>query len=223
VSDSLQTIDDYNSFLHALKERIQSAQVRAVLAVNRELVILYWQIGHDILVEQRRLGWGAKVIDQLAADLRQAFPGTKGFSPRNLKYMRAFAEAWPDQEFVQESLAQIPWYHNITLLEKLETADERAWYALRTVENGWSRNVLVHQIESGLHRRQGQAITNFAQTLPPPQSELAQQLLKDPYSFDFLTLGDQVLERDLERGLLGGSGSHQGECMTTIITMNEEA
>jgi predicted nuclease of restriction endonuclease-like (RecB) superfamily len=202
VSDSLQTTDDYNSFLQALKERIQSAQVRAALAVNGELVMLYWQIGYDILVEQRRRGWGAKVIDQLAADLRQAFPGTKGFSPRNLKYMRAFAEAWPDQEFVQESLAQIPWYHNITLLEKLETADERAWYAARTVENGWSRNVLVHQIEGGLHRRQGQVVTNFARTLPPPQSELAQQLLKDPYSFDFLTLGEQVLERDLERGLL---------------------
>jgi predicted nuclease of restriction endonuclease-like (RecB) superfamily len=185
-----------------LKERIQSAQGRAALAVNRELVILYWQVGHDILVEQRRRGWGAKVIDQLAADLRHAFPGTKGFSPRNLKYMRAFAEAWPDQEIVQESLAQISWYQNITLLEKLETAEERAWYAARAVENGWSRNILVHQIESGLHRRQGQAVTNFARTLPAPQSELAQQLLKDPYTFDFLTLSEDALERDLERGLL---------------------
>jgi len=202
VSDSLQTTDDYNSFLQALKERIQSAQMRAALAVNHELVMLYWQIGHDILVEQRRRGWGAKVIDQLAADLRQAFPGTKGFSPRNLKYMRAFAEAWPDQEFVQATLAQISWYHNITLLEKLETADERTWYAARAIENGWSRNVLVHQIESGLHRRQGQALTNFARTLSPPQSELAQQLLKDPYTFDFLTLSEEALERDLERGLL---------------------
>ena len=110
MSDSLQVMGDYNSFLQTLKERIQSAQRRAALAVNRELVILYWQIGHDILVEQQQRGWGAKVIDQLAADLRQAFPGAKGFSPRNLKYMRAFAEAWPDQEFVQESLAQISWY-----------------------------------------------------------------------------------------------------------------
>lgn len=202
MSDSLQVTGDYNSFLQTLKERIQSAQGRAALAVNRELVVLYWQIGHDILVEQQQRGWGAKVIDQLAADLRQAFPGTKGFSPRNLKYMRAFAEAWPDQEFVQESLAQISWYHNITLLEKLETAEERAWYAARAVENGWSRNVLVHQIESGLHRRQGQAVTNFARTLPAPQSELAQQLLKDPYTFDFLTLSEDALERDLERGLL---------------------
>lgn len=202
MSDSLQTTDEYCSFLQALKERIHSAQGRAALAVNRELVILYWQIGHDILVEQRRRGWGAKVIDQLAADLRQAFPGTKGFSPRNLKYMRAFAEAWPDQEFVQESLAQISWYHNITLLEKLAAAEEREWYAARAVENGWSRNVLVHQIESGLHRRQGQAVTNFVRTLPAPQSELAQQLLKDPYTFDFLTLNEEALERDLERGLL---------------------
>jgi predicted nuclease of restriction endonuclease-like (RecB) superfamily len=202
VSDSLHVTGDYNSFLQTLKERIQSAQGRAALAVNRELVVLYWQVGHDILVEQRQRGWGAKVIDQLAADLRQAFPGAKGFSPRNLKYMRAFAEAWPDQEIVQESLAQISWYHNITLLEKLETAEERAWYAARAVENGWSRNVLVHQIESGLHRRQGQAVTNFARTLPAPQSELAQQLLKDPYTFDFLTLSEEALERDLERGLL---------------------
>ena len=202
VSDSLQTTDEYNSFLQSLKERIQSAQVRAALAVNGELVTLYWQIGHEIIVEQRRRGWGAKVIDQLAAALRRAFPDTKGFSPRNLKYMRAFAEAWQDPEFVQESLAQITWYHNITLLEKLETADERAWYAARTVENGWSRNVLVHQIESGLRQRQGQAVTNFDRTLPPPQSELAQQLLKDPYNFDFLSLGEKILERDLEHGLL---------------------
>jgi predicted nuclease of restriction endonuclease-like (RecB) superfamily len=202
VSDSLQVTGDYNSFLQTLKERIQSAQGRAALAVNRELVVLYWQIGHDILVEQQQRGWGAKVIDQLAADLRQAFPGTKGFSPRNLKYMRAFAEAWPDQEFVQATLAQISWYHNITLLEKLETVEDRTWYAARVVENGWSRNVLVHQIESGLHRRQGQAVTNFARTLPAPQSELAQQLLKDPYTFDFLTLSEEALERDLERGLL---------------------
>ncbi len=126
MSDSLQVTGDYNSFLQTLKKRIQSAQRRSALAVNRELVILYWRVGHDILVEQQRRGWGAKVIDQLAADLRQAFPGTKGFSPRNLKYMRAFAEAWPDQEFVQESRAQISWDHNITLLEKLETAEERA-------------------------------------------------------------------------------------------------
>lgn len=202
MSGSLQTTDEYNSFLQSLKERIQSAQVRAALAVNSELVTLYWQVGHEILVEQSRRGWGAKVIDQLAADLRRAFPDTKGFSPRNLKYMRAFSEAWPDPEFVQATLAQIPWYHNITLLEKLETADERAWYAARTVENGWSRNVLVHQIESGLRQRQGQAVTNFDRTLPPPQSELAQQLLKDPYNFDFLSLGEQMLERDLERGLL---------------------
>lgn len=202
MSDSLETTGEYNSLLQSLKERIQRAQVRAALVVNSELVTLYWQIGHEILVEQQQRGWGAKVIDQLAADLRRAFPDTKGFSPRNLKYMRAFAEAWPDPEFVQESLAQITWYHNITLLEKLETADERAWYAARTVENGWSRNVLVHQIESSLRQRQGQAVTNFARTLPPPQSELAQQLLKDPYNFDFLSLGEQMLERDLERGLL---------------------
>jgi predicted nuclease of restriction endonuclease-like (RecB) superfamily len=192
----------YNSFLTELKERIRHAQLRAALSVNRELVLLYWSIGRDILARQKDQGWGAKVVDRLAADLRKAFPEMTGFSPRNLKYMRAFAEAWPDEALVQATLAQITWYHNIALIEKASTADERLWYARQTVENGWSRNVLVHQIESGLYRRQGKALTNFTRTLPAPQSELAQQVVKDPYNFDFLTLGQEAQERELERGLL---------------------
>lgn len=192
----------YDDFLRELKERIRHAQLHATLAVSRELVLLYWRMGRDILKRQREQGWGAKVIDLLSRDLRAAFPDTKGFSPRNLKYMRAFAEANPSESIVQEVLAQITWYHNTTLLDKLDDADERLWYARQAMEHGWSRNVLVHQIESGLYHRQGHAVTNFDRTLPPPQSDLARQMLKDPYVFDFLSLEAEAQERDLERGLL---------------------
>jgi predicted nuclease of restriction endonuclease-like (RecB) superfamily len=232
---------DYQTYLAQLKERIRSAQVKAALAVNRELVLLYWGIGRDILQRQAQQGWGTKVIDQLARDLKQEFPEMSGFSSRNLKYMRAFADAYPAELVVQQSagqlsgepivqqaaaqitgqpivqgvlaqitgqpivqgvLAQITWYHNIALLEKLGKLEERLWYAQQTIENGWSRNVLVHQIESNLYARQGKALTNFNLALPPTQSDLAQQLLKDSYVFDFLSLGQESKERDLERGLL---------------------
>lgn len=126
----------------------------------------------------------------------------KGFSPRNLKYMRAFAESYPDEPIVQAVLAQITWYHNVALIEKLKSTEERLWYARKTFEHGWSRNILVLQIETGLHRRQGEAITNFARTLPSPQSDLAQQLIKDPYNFDFLTLSETAQERELEKALV---------------------
>jgi predicted nuclease of restriction endonuclease-like (RecB) superfamily len=165
-------------------------------------VLLYWQIGRDILQQQEQQGWGAKIIEQLAGDLKRTFPNMKGFSPRNLKYMRRFAQEWPDTSIVQEALAQITWYHNITLLEKLPDPETRLWYARAVAQNGWSRNVLVMQIESRLYDRQGKALTNFEHTLPAPQSDLAQQLLKDPYNFDFLTLGEDAQERHLERGLL---------------------
>ncbi|WP_236506499.1 PDDEXK nuclease domain-containing protein [Tychonema sp. BBK16] len=164
--------------------------------------MLYWQIGRDILNRQQQQGWGTKVIDNLATDLRKAFPEMKGFSSRNLKYMRSFAETYPDEQFVQEVLAQITWYHNIALIEKLKSSEERLWYARQTIEQGWSRNVLVHQIESGLYRRQGKADTNFSRTLPNPQSELAQQLLKDPYNFDFISLSQEAKERELEKALI---------------------
>ena len=192
----------YEQLLGELKERIRQAQVRAALSVNRELVLLYWQIGHGILLQQQQQGWGAKVIDRLARDLQHKFPGMKGFSPRNLKYMRAFAGAYPDQSIVQASPAQITWYHNTTLLDKVKDPAERDWYMRATIQHGWSRDVLAHQIESGLYRRQGQAVTNFDRTLPAPESDLARQLLKDPYNFDFLTLGAAAHERDLEHGLL---------------------
>ncbi len=202
MSDTRLPIPEgYDGFLRALKERIRTAQVRAALSVNKELVLLYWGIGRDILERQKRGRWGEKIIDQLSADLRSAFPEMSGFSPRNLKYMRAFADAWPEEDFVQQVAAQLPWFHNCTILDKVKPNEERAWYSQQTIQNGWSRNVLVHQIESDLYRRQGKALTNFEHTLTAPQSELAQQIVKDPYNFDFLTLGPEAKERDLERGL----------------------
>src|ERR1019366_524273 len=198
----LKLPNDYDSFLKSLKERVRAAQLRATLSVNRELVLLYWGIGRDILARQKEQGWGAKVVDQLAADLRKEFPDVTGFSPRNLKYMRALAEAWPDEQIVQQLAAQLPWFHNCTILDKVKSPSEREWYIRETIQNGWSRNVLAHQIESGLYRRQGKAPTNFTHTLPAAQSELAQQLVKGPYNFEFLTLAEEAHERDLERALI---------------------
>ena len=202
MTKALLNPKDYQTFLIDLKARIRTAQVRAALAVNRELVLLYWQIGRDILARQQQQGWGAKVIDTLAKDLRHEFPEMKGFSSRNLKYMRAFAQSYPDEQIVQGVLAQITWYHNLALLEKLKSPADRLWYAHQTVEQGWSRNLLVMQMESGLHLRQGGAITNFAQVLPQPQSDLVHQIVKDPYNFDFLMLGLARSERALEQALI---------------------
>lgn len=193
---------DYAALLADIKARVRAAQLKAGLAVNRELVLLYWHIGREILVRQKQEGWGAKVIDRLARDLKREFPHMSGLSPRNLKYMRALAEAYPDEAFVQAVLAQITWYHNIAIVEKVTDPAEREWYVRATVEHGWSRNVLVHQIETDLYHRQGKAITNFKRTLPAPQSDLAQQVLKDPYNLDFLALGPAVRERDIEQGLV---------------------
>ncbi len=192
----------YARMLEDLKNRIRQAQVRAALSVNRELVLLYWHIGREILQRQQQEGWGAKVIDRLARDLSREFPDMKGLSRRNLKYMRAFAEAWPNEQIVQQAAAQIPWFHHVVLLEKVKDPAERLWYIQQTIEHGWSRNVLIHQIESRLYQRQGKAITNFNSTLPSLQSDLARSLLKDPYVFDFLSLGPQVQERELEQALL---------------------
>ncbi len=201
AADKIESSHDYDDFLRDLKERIRTAQVRAALAVNRELVMLYWQIGRDILTRQQQQGWGAKVIDKLAKDLKAEFPEMKGFSRTNLLYMRAFAEAYPDEQIVQQLVGQIPWGHNVRILDYIKDPQERLWYTQQTIEYGWSRNVLIHHIETKLFQRQGQATTNFERSLPKPQSDLAQQLLKDPYNFDFLSLGQEALERDLERAL----------------------
>jgi predicted nuclease of restriction endonuclease-like (RecB) superfamily len=192
----------YAELLRELKQKIRGAQLRASLAINHELVLVYWRMGREILVRQERESWGAKVIDRLSSDLKAEFPEMKGFSPRNLKYMRAFAEAWPEEAFVQQLVAQIPWGHNVRILDYVKEPSEREWYVRATLRYGWSRDMLVHQIESGLYRRQGGAVTNFEQVLPPEQSDLARQITKDPYNFDFLMLGPDAHERDLERGLL---------------------
>ncbi|WP_369679499.1 PDDEXK nuclease domain-containing protein [Burkholderia ubonensis] len=180
---------------------MEHARQRAAASANRELVTLYWQIGRDILERQQQRGWGAKVIDQLARDLKDAFPDMRGFSPRNLKYMRALAQAWPAPEFVQQPAAQLPWFHLCTLLDKVKDPADRDWYAGKSLEHGWSRNVLAMQIDTQAHTRAGSAVTNFDARLPPPQSDLAREALKDPYVFDFLGLTEDAQERDIEQAL----------------------
>lgn len=194
--------ENYFALLEGLKQRIRSAQIRAALAVNRELIHLYWQIGREILQRQQAEGWGSKVIERLAQDLKREFPQVKGLSRTNLMYMRAFAEAYPDEQIVLQSVGQIPWGHNQSLLNKLENREERLWYAQKAMENSWSRNILDMQIDTHLFQRQGGAVTNFEQTLPAPQSDLGRALLKDPYNFEFLTLAEAAQERDLERALV---------------------
>lgn len=193
---------DYVETLGTIKDRIQQERIRVVLAVNSAMVLLYWDVGRLILDRQDHAGWGARVIDRLSADLCDSFPEMRGFSPRNLKYMRAFAAAWPDRAIVQEALAQIPWYHNIALLEKLSTAEDRLWYARMAREQGWSHNILSLQIETRARQRQGKAITNFSTTLPPADSDMASQVFKDPYLFDFLGTADPRREREVEQALV---------------------
>lgn len=188
---------DYAAFLNDLKTQIRASRTKAALAVNRELILLYWSIGERILEQQKRQGWGAKVVLQLAKDLRLEFPDMQGLSRTNLLYMRAFAEAYPNLEFVQQVVGQLPWGHNVRLLDKLDSLEVREWYAKACIQNGWSRAILEAQIETRLFERQGKAVHNFDRTLPAPQSELASQMLKDPYIFDFLSLGQDAHERDL--------------------------
>jgi predicted nuclease of restriction endonuclease-like (RecB) superfamily len=203
MKDQTPGAETYASLLATIKERIHNAQIRAAVAVNQELVLLYWGIGREILARQREEGWGKNIIPRLAKDLTAQFPEMKGLSARNLGYMKAFAEAWPEESILQQAAAKLPWFHNCILLDKLKNPQERLWYINQAIENGWSRNMLVLHIEANLHRRQGKALTNFQRTLPAPQSDLAQQLLKDPYNFDFLTLSKDAHEREVEAGLLG--------------------
>lgn len=193
----------YAEWLAELKLRVHTAQQRAALSVNREILQLYWQIGRDILDRQADAEWGAGIINQLAADLRAAFPDMKGFSRSNLKYMRAFAEAWPEVDTIgQQAVGQLPWGHNVVLLTKLKQRDARLAHAEQAVTHGWSRNALALHIENRTLERQGKALTNFDQHLPKPQSDLARESLKDPYRFDFLTLGAEATERELEAALV---------------------
>ncbi|HEX3720539.1 MAG TPA: PDDEXK nuclease domain-containing protein [Verrucomicrobiae bacterium] len=217
----------YARLLGNLKARVRAAQLRAAVSVNRELIRLYWDIGKIIVEAQKTKGYGKQVVERLAEDLQKEFPGTAGFSPQNVWFMRSFYLAWlamPQKlsQAVRESktailsqpvrelaasappapILELPWGHNRLLLTKLETPAIRLWYAHKAIEHGWSRAVLTHHIETHLQKREGKAVTNFQRTLPPPQSDLAEQTLKDPYNFDFLTIRSDAHERDLEQGLL---------------------
>lgn len=199
---SLPLPPDYADWLASLKSRIGRAQQRAVVAVNQALVRLYWDIGQEILERQAKQGWGAKVIERLAQDLQQAFPRMRGLSRSNLMAMRAFAEAWPDAAIVQQLVGQLPWGHNQVLLQRLKLVEHRRWYAQQALTHGWSRAVLLAQIDTALFDRAAQAPNNFAAQLPSPQSDLARATLKDPYVFDFLSLSADATERDLEAALV---------------------
>jgi predicted nuclease of restriction endonuclease-like (RecB) superfamily len=194
--------EDYATLLNELKVNIANIRLKTILATNSAMVFLYWDIGKRILNKQENEGWGARVIDRLSLDLKNAFPDMTGFSPRNLKYMRAFASAWSNTQIVQEVLAQLPWHHNITLLEKLNTEEERLWYARKAYEHGWSRNILVIQIEIKSYNRKGKSQNNFSNTLPATDSDMAIQVFKDPYLFDFLGTDAPRREKELEQGLI---------------------
>lgn len=210
----------YTAILQDLKEKIRQARLRATIAVNNELLKVYWEIGDTISKQEQTEGWGTKTVERLAKDLRVEFQDMKGLSPRNLRYMRDFALAYPQFTILQQSIAKsetdenqpsiilqrsiakLPWGHNCTLLDKLKLSEERAFYAQKAVQNGWTRDMLVNQIESGLFKRQGAITNNFGLTLPSYESELALQLFKDPYHLDFVMLGEEAKERDLEDALM---------------------
>lgn len=194
-----ESLDDYPIWIADLKAKIAVAQQNIIHSANNELLALYWNIGNDILSRQKTQGWGTGVIEKIATDLQRAFPTIKGFSARNLRYMRKFAERWQNHSI--KAFSALPWFHICSIMDRTETAEQGIWYIQKAIENGWSRNVLIHQIENKLIEREGKAITNFPQTLPDPLSELATQTLKDPYIFDFLNLGQQAKERDLEQAL----------------------
>jgi len=193
--------ESYLDFIDKIKKEIQNQRLSIVLSANSSMICLYWNIGRAILQKQQEECWGAKVVDRIAKDLKDAFPDMSGFSPRNIKYMRKFAECWPDFEFVQQVVAQIPWRTNIKLMDKLNTQEERIWYARQTIKNGWSSNVLDFQIQSKLLERTGKSVNNFPIALPPADSDMANQIFKDPYLFDFLGTDMPRREVEIERQL----------------------
>lgn len=192
---------EYLKFLEHIKKDILQTQLKAALSITEELTLLYWRIGKTISEKINTEDWGAQVVEKLACDLGKAFPGIAGFSLRNLRYMRTFAEIYFDENFAATA-AKLPWGHNMVIMDKLQDNKQRLWYAKKTLENGWSRASLVMWIESDLYTRQGKAITNFKATLPEPDSDLAEQTLKDPYNFDFLTIDQKAREREVELGLM---------------------
>lgn len=194
--------DWYPDLLDRVSAHISAGHRRAVSAANTELIKSYWGIGQEILGRQHEEGWGSSVIDRLSTDLKSRFPGAKGYSPRNLRYMRSFASVWPSHAILQAPLAELPWYHHLALLQKLDAADLRLWYAAAAVERGWSRDVLALQIEGRFHERAGRAVTNFAAAMTPERSDLAQQATRDPYLFDFIGATDTWREREVEEKLV---------------------
>lgn len=193
--------NEYFQVLERVKAQILSAQYRAVLGANKEQILLYWNIGR-VIIENTK--YGAKFIKNLAQDIKAEFPNATGYSVRNLNYMRKFAGIFPEYEKVQAALAQLTWYHHQALMDKTADALQYLWYAGKVVENGWSRNVLAHQIEYKLYERQTtlEKAENYEHTLPPPQSELAKETLKNPYVFDFVEIRDGIIEREIENELV---------------------
>jgi predicted nuclease of restriction endonuclease-like (RecB) superfamily len=206
----------YVNWLKELKSKIQNVQLKAAVSVNKELLTFYWSLGEDIVIRQKNSKWGEGFIKQLSRDLSSSFPDMKGFSFSNLKYIKqwylfysdSFEKSQQAVGFILEGqqlvaqITQIPWGHNIKIITKCKTKEEALFYVNNTMKNNWSRSVLEHQIESGLWQREGTAITNFSETLPKNQSDLAKEVLKDPYIFDFLSLSKEHNERDLELGLI---------------------
>jgi predicted nuclease of restriction endonuclease-like (RecB) superfamily len=202
MTQNLLETKDYVSFLTKIKQDIHNSRIRAVLSVNKELILLYWRIGHEILKRKKDLGWGSEVIKLLSEDLKREFPDIKGFGERNLVYMQTFASVFSDEEFTQQLAAQIPWFHHCVLLDKVKDHPTRIWYIQKTIENGWSRNVLVMHIEAQSHLKLGAAQTNFLQTLPKLSSDLAQQLIRSKYNFEFLGIAEEAHEKIIEKGLI---------------------
>ena len=202
VAPNLSEMSDaYLRIIEEVKSEIQKQRISVVLNANSSMICLYWNIGKSILKKQGEEGWGAKIIDRMAKDLKDAFPEMSGFSPRNIKYMRKFAESWPDFEIMQRVVAQIPWRTNISLMDKLKDEESRIWYAYKVIENGWSKTILDLQIESRLMERSGRSVNNFSEALPPADSDMVNQVFKDPYLFDFLGTDMPRREIEIERQL----------------------
>lgn len=202
---TLKLDENYKVFLTEMKDRLKKAQIRAALASNQALIHFYWQLGKELVDKQNSFNWGEKLLEQFSHDMRQEFPEMQGFSVTNLKRMRLFAITYPESEIGAQPVHQLPWGHIIVLLHRVKDADTRLWYTQQTIEYGWSRAVLEMQIETGLYERQGissHKITNFHEHLPAPQSDLAHQILKDPYNFDFLTIQGKAHERAIENALV---------------------
>lgn len=197
---------DYIVWVSDIKKLIQSTQIKAAILVNKELLNLYWNIGKSISEKVEKGKWGSSIVEELSKDLKNEFPNQKGFSRSNLfsmkKWYEFYSNAGREIEKVQQLVGKIPWGQNVVIISKVKTIEEALFYASKTIENNWSRSILLHQLDSNFYERQGKAITNFNVTLPEPQSELATETLKDPYKFDFLTLQEKAIEKDIENQLV---------------------